>query len=103
MILDNPTFHEAMERRWRSPEVRRAIEAATGQIEPAVRRMGDIVLGTRKEGITREFAKVLRAQILLKDLQRLMIDPGSASRPPLAEGSTLHATLRCDLEPAEGR
>jgi len=94
VILDNPRFHEAMRRRWNSPEVQRAIEAASGHIEPMVRRMGDIVLGTREEGITREFARVLRSQILLKDLQHLVISPGSEGAPPLEDGAVVNATLQ---------
>jgi hypothetical protein len=56
-----------------------------------VRRMGDIVLGTREAGITQEFAKVLRSQILLKDLQRIVLDPGPDSAPRLEEGSPIEA------------
>jgi len=96
LILDNGDFHRAMLARWRSPEVERAVAAASTQVEPMVRRMGDILLGTRQEGITREFARVLRSQILLKDLQRIEIDPGPVAAGPLA-GEKIEAVVEWEL------
>lgn len=95
VILDSSRFHETMLRRWSAPEVQRAVAAASTHIEPMARRMGDIVLGTREEGITPEFARVLRSQILLKDRQRIVIDPGSETAPALTEASL---TARIELE-----
>ncbi|MBI4605457.1 MAG: hypothetical protein HY721_26120 [Planctomycetes bacterium] len=93
LFLDNGRFHDVLLQRWRSPEVQRAVEAAAAHVEPMVRRMGDIVLGTREAGITREFARVLRSQILLKDLQRIAIDPGPEGAPPLEPGAVLEARV----------
>jgi hypothetical protein len=93
VFLDNPRFHQAVEERWRSREVASAVEAAAAHLEPMVRRMGDIVLGTRQEGITREFARVLRSQILLKDLQRIVIDPGAEGQPELPAGAELEGRV----------
>lgn len=87
VFLDNAEFQEAMRRRWQSPAARRALEVTTAYLEPTVRRMGDILFGTREEGITPEFARVLRAQILLKDLQRIVILPGSDEAGPFPDGS----------------
>lgn len=97
VILDNSRFHETMLRRWSSPDVQRAVAAASTHIEPMVRRMGDIVLGTREEGITDEFARVLRSQILLKDGQRIVIDPGSKTAPILA-ATSLAARIELELD-----
>jgi hypothetical protein len=91
VMLDNPDYHDLLWRRLRSPEVAKALEVASLYFEPMVRRMGDIVLGTREAGITQEFAKVLRSQILLKDLQRIVLDPGPDSAPRLEEGSPIEA------------
>ncbi len=98
VILDNPRFHEAMERRWHSPEVQAALEAASAYVEPMARRMGDILFGTREAGITTEFARVLRSQILLKDLQRIVLDPGPEGAPPLPEGAALGAAIESELK-----
>ena len=97
VFLDNPQFHEAMEGRWRSPEVARAVEAASAHLEPMARRMGDIVLGTRQEGITREFARVLRSQILLKDLQRIVIERGTEGAPELPRGEDLEGRIEWEM------
>ena len=96
VMLDNARFHEVLWARARSPEAQRALEAAAVHVEPMVRRMGDIVLGTREAGITREFARVLRSQILLKDRYRVIIDPGPESAPLLPEGSTLPAAVEVE-------
>jgi hypothetical protein len=96
VFLDNAAFHEVLRARMRSPEARRAIDRAAAHLEPMVRAMGDIVLGTRKHGITQEFARVLRAQILYKDLVRIVIDPGSRAAPPLAAPRRLAATVAWD-------
>jgi hypothetical protein len=97
LVLDNPSFHDAMKRRWQSPEVQLAIERASAHIEPMVRRMGDIVLGTREEGISREFARVLRSQILLKDLQRIVIDAGPDDAARLGDDAVLEARIESEL------
>jgi hypothetical protein len=99
VMLDNPDYHDLLWRRLRSPEVAKALEVASLYFEPMVRRMGDIVLGTREAGITQEFAKVLRSQILLKDLQRIVLDPGPDSAPRLEEGSPIEARSRGGVRP----
>lgn len=96
VLLDNPEFHERLLRRARSPEVERAIAAASAHIEPMARRIGDIVLGTREAGITQEFARVLRSQILLKDRQRFVVDPGTPGSAPLADGAVLAAPVEVE-------
>lgn len=97
LFLDNGAFHELVLARLRSPEAQAAMAVAAQHIEPMLRKMGDIVLGTRQEGITKEFARVLRSQILLKDLHRIELAPGSETAPPLAAGATLQATVAWDL------
>ncbi len=74
VLVDNPRLHQALERRWRGQESQKAMKRAAGSVEPAVRRIGDLLFGTREEGITPEFAQVLRNQILDKDRRWLVID-----------------------------
>jgi hypothetical protein len=97
VFLDNADFHEAMRARAQSAEVRRALVVASTHLEPMIRRMGDIILGTREDGVTREFARVLRAQILHKDLQRLVIRRGSEGSPPLERGARLEADIEWEV------
>ena len=92
-FLDNGEFHRRMLARAQSPEVERALQAASAHLEPMLRRMGDIVFGTREDGITGEFARVLRAQILQKDRRRFVIDPGRGAPRPADAASPLTATV----------
>ena len=89
VFLDNPNFHDRLLTRLKSPEVERVLTAASAHVEPSLRRIADIVFGTREEGITKEFARVLRAQILQKDRRRFVIHPGTEGRPHLPEGQAL--------------
>lgn len=93
VLLDNAQFHATLLARTRSSEAQRAFDAAGVHIEPMIRRMGDIVLGTREAGITREFARVLRSQILLKDQHKIILYPGSEKEPLLPAGATIEATM----------
>lgn len=93
VFLDNPEFHAAMERRWRSPEVRKTIGFISDRLEIATREVADLLLGTRETGISPEFARVLRAQILKKDARHILVDPGDAKRPMLKAGSIMEARV----------
>ncbi len=103
VVLDNPHFHESMRKFWNSPQVERSLESLSARLEPFVRKLGAEVLGTPEGGITREFASVLRTQILRKDLRWVLIDcpesegpPGGGAAPrgpPLQPGSVLPAEV----------
>lgn len=84
VFLDDPRFHQRMIARVRSEQFQQALAAASVHVEPMLRRMADIVFGSRQEGITREFARVLRAQILRRDRRRFVLSPGSSASGPLA-------------------
>lgn len=66
-MIDNPRMHEALYRRWQSAPTQAAIEETVQRLEPTLRRMGDMLFGTRDKGISPEFALVLRNQVLGKD------------------------------------
>jgi hypothetical protein len=76
-IVQNPRLRETLERRWRSKEAQRAMSIAGERLEPTVRRIGDMIFGTRKDGVSSEFARVLRNQILGKDRRWLVLTPSS--------------------------
>ena len=78
LILDNPRFHRAMERRWRSPEMKLAIDRLTHLLAPFFKRVTEVVFGTRGGGITPEFARVLRTQVLEKDRRWLLLEASEA-------------------------
>lgn len=81
VLIDNPRLRQRLEERWRSDEARQALQRAADCVEPNVRRIGDLLLGTREAGIAPEFAQVLRNQILDKDSRWLMLET-PLSAPP---------------------
>lgn len=79
VVTENPHVWEVVKRNMSSEEARDALRVIGGKLEPAVRRIGDLLLGTRETGLTPEFARVLRQQILLKDRQCLLLGALPAS------------------------
>lgn len=76
--IENPKFRQALQDTWTGPDARDALAAASRRFEPTVRRIGELVIGTREKGITPEFAAVLRNQILGKDRRWLILERGEA-------------------------
>ncbi len=74
VIVDNPRLREVFEKHWRSERAQRAIRVTAQRIEPSVRRIGEMLLGTPDKGVTPEFARVLRNQILRKDRRWLVLE-----------------------------
>ena len=60
---------------------RQAVQLAADYAEPSVRRIGDLLFGTREAGIAPEFAQVLRNQILDKDCRWLVLETPAQARP----------------------
>jgi hypothetical protein len=60
---------------WASAEVQDAMSAATANFETTARAIGDTIFGSREGGVTPEFARVLRTQILMKDRRWFVITP----------------------------
>lgn len=81
VLIDNPRLRRRLEARWQSEEAQQALQRAADYVEPNVRRIGDLLLGTREEGIAPEFAQVLRNQILDKDCRWLVLETPASARP----------------------
>ena len=96
LILDNPRFHRAMLDLWESPEMTEAIDRLSVFLGPFFAKIGDAVLGTRGGGITPEFARVLRTQILEKDRRFVIIEPGVKGTPLLRWGHRFRAEVSDD-------
>jgi len=79
VIVYNPRLKEVFDKHWRSEKARRAVRVAATPLEPTVHRIGELLLGTPDGGITPEFARVLRNQILAKDRRWLVLETGSST------------------------
>lgn len=73
VVVDNPRLKEVLDKHWHSDRTQRAIQATAQRLEPSVRRIGEMLLGTPEKGVTPEFARVLRNQILRKDRRWLVL------------------------------
>lgn len=79
-----------------SRATRAAMRIASDGMELMVRGVGDLVFGTREGGVTPEFARILRSQILRKDRRWFMMVPvadvqdGSAIPIRIAETPMLY-------------
>ena len=74
VLVDNSRLRDQLEKRWQTDEAQRAVRMAADFVEPSIRRIGDMLFGTRRDGIAPEFAQVLRNQILDKDRHWLVLN-----------------------------
>lgn len=89
-VLENAAVHDEVTEWLKSPEVRELLQLASSRFEPTVREIGDLIFGSRDSGISPEFARVLRTQILLKDRRWLMLIPNPA---PASDRTATTGTL----------
>lgn len=81
VIIDNPRLAQVLHKHWTSPEAKAAFSLAAQRLEPSSVRIGELLFGSREEGITPEFARVLRNQILGKDKRWLVLEAGQTPSP----------------------
>jgi hypothetical protein len=98
VVVRNPRFRQTLERELSDPATRQAIELAARRLEPALRRSSDTIFGTQEAGITPEFARVLRTEILDKDERWFLLEPGTGDNPQAA-GSPLRTQVRYARRP----
>jgi hypothetical protein len=99
VVIDNPRFREAFDRQWTGEQARHALEITSARLEPTVRRIADMLLGTPHEGIAPEFARVLRTQILAKDRRWFLLQvPSEAQASTQPDVSTLHVELSAQTD-----
>lgn len=82
-VINNQTLRATMREYWASPEVQSAMTAATSNFETTARTIGDTIFGSRDGGVTPEFARVLRTQILMKDRRWFVLVPKPTTPMPL--------------------
>ncbi|HIE99772.1 MAG TPA: hypothetical protein EYG03_26205 [Planctomycetes bacterium] len=74
-IVDNQTLRLEIEAYRKDQETRAALGLAGERLEPVVREIGDLIFGTPESGITPEFSRILRSQILKKDRRWFVMVP----------------------------
>ncbi|MEZ6124520.1 MAG: hypothetical protein R3C49_15280 [Planctomycetaceae bacterium] len=74
-VIENQTLKQELNAWMKAQETKAALQLAGDRLEPLVREIGDMIFGSREKGITPEFSRVLRAQILMKDRRWLVIVP----------------------------
>ncbi|MEL7496384.1 MAG: hypothetical protein AAFN77_02150 [Planctomycetota bacterium] len=67
ITIDNDNLKQIFQKQLRSAKANRAMQIANAKLDPVIRNIGVSLFGHPKEGITPEFAKVLRRRILNKD------------------------------------
>jgi len=72
-VINNQTLRTTMRDYWASEDVQSAMNTATANFESTARAIGDTIFGSREGGVTPEFARVLRTQILMKDRRWFVI------------------------------
>ncbi len=102
VVVDNPRLHEVMKRHWTSPEAKQAFRLASQRMEGTVEEIINGVFGSPDLGITPEFARVVRAQVLGKDKRWLVLEAGTnaSKRPRSARPAKLALNVRYGGEPA---
>lgn len=71
-VVENKELRRVWMEQWQSAEAKAALKLAGDRLEPVVRKIGDELFGTRDQGISPSFARVLRNQILGKDKRWLV-------------------------------
>jgi hypothetical protein len=79
VLVENPRFRQTLDGILTGPDAKHAFELASSRLEPALRRIGDMIFGTQAAGVTPEFAEVLRSEILDKDRRWFLLESSDAS------------------------
>lgn len=89
LFLSNSAMHQALEDFLAGDEVQSVLEMTASNFEPSARAIGTAVFGSRTEGITAEFSRVMRTQILLKDRRWLVVIPESGAADAQRDESSI--------------
>lgn len=76
-IIENRELREVWAENWQSEDAQAALQLTGRRLEPVVRQIGDELFGTREDGISPSFARVLRHQVLGKDRRWITADPAT--------------------------
>ena len=100
-IIENAELHTALSEAITRPAVQKSLEEAASPLEPTLRRIGDILFGDGKGGISPELARILRSQVLGKDRQWFTLElvGETRSRPKDAPAMTVRQAIEPSIYP----
>lgn len=78
-VVENDTLRTTLEAHMKDQETRAIVRLTGDRLEPFVREIGDMIFGSRETGITPEFSRILRSQILTKDRRWFVMKPAQAA------------------------
>ncbi|MDG1810110.1 MAG: hypothetical protein P8I27_19610 [Pirellulaceae bacterium] len=72
-ILENEPLNQLLKEIWKREDLQQVLELTDARLEPTVVNIGEEVFGSPYNGVTPEFARILRNKILLKDERWLVL------------------------------
>lgn len=85
-VLENEVLKTRLEAHFRNERTKYAFESAGEKMETMVRGIGDALFGTRESGVTPEFSRILRVQLLAKDRRWFVIVPKTETAAESEDG-----------------
>ena len=67
VVQDSTALRDVMKKHWYSQRTQDAIRSIASRLDPTAQNIGEMLLGSPRDGITDEFNEVLRNRILFKD------------------------------------
>ncbi len=92
VFVESPRLKQVFQKHWRGERFQRALTLAAQRADPVVRRIGELIVGTRADGATPEFAAMLRNQILAKD-RRWFVLESAGNNAMAAPASTAQSRM----------
>ncbi|MBK8975557.1 MAG: hypothetical protein IPM29_06495 [Planctomycetes bacterium] len=78
-VVGNQRLQQALADRWQSERTQAALSLASQRLQPTVEEIAALLFGRRGEGISPEFAAVLRNRLLFKDRTWFVLRPGAGT------------------------
>ncbi len=85
VFVDNQRLQTVIHNYWTSQETRSLLEIADDRFEPAVTQIGELLFGNPQTRVTPEFARVLRANVLMKDHRWFLLEQTEGDTRPMVE------------------
>lgn len=96
VFVNNPRLKQSMEKHWKSPEARAALDLTSQRLEPTINEIGVALFGSPRSEITPEFARVLRHRILHRDGRWFTLEINGDSDPnqrPVKRPEKMHVRI----------